>query len=401
MKKLINTLACAGLVFGSSLGIAAAQATTGDYVLTGMSGRVVSLSAKDFAVSTLATRPAAVHGVTMDAINYWNHVIEESTNDDHLLEVSPYSGYAGVIAKLPAAGTKTAVAVDVDGATIVASNDGTLYRVDRTTRAVTTIATGLGNVNALCIDGDTGDYIVGRWTERDLVRVDRTTKQPSVIAVSVGLVAGLAFHPHTGNFVVVGTTTPTLKLVDRQGQFVKAIDTNGRNAVAVDGATGDIVTAGFYNLSRYDKNLNLRFEKATGEIALGVSLYGARKVSAQGPFTKGSVCMIGLRFHDSANANYGGALVSMGMRPGLPIAGRKINANVNDRLFFLSAGGALEGLYTSGINGTLDSIGRATVRIVVPPFMPTGRKLYFVANAVNPTKPGNLDFGNTVVIPVQ
>ena len=399
MKTLNNAkLGIVSLFLGASVSFAAAQAKPGDYVFTGLQGKIVSMDATSGTTSTLGSLSGAwANAATMGPANYWNYVIKESSSGDAVLQVSPRTGSVGTVTTLPAAGQKSGIAVDIDGAVLVTSDNGYLYRT--VSRTVTTLASGLGQVNAICIDGDTGHYVLGIADRKILLRVDRNTRRKTTLARGVGMVTGVAHHPHTGHFIVTNSTGP-LQIFNRSGGLVRSLNGAPDNAVCVDGATGDIIAVGLNRLIRYDRNLNPKFTRTTKGVPYptGVSIYDSRKLAGSGSLTKGSVFTVKLRFNDSPNANYGGALVTRGMRPGIPVSGRKINVNFNDPLLYLTSSGALEGLFTQGINGTLSSGGVGTIRVAIPQFMPAGTSLYLVCNAVNGKKPGGLDFGNTICI---
>lgn len=398
MKTLINTLAGTALLVAAT-GLGTAQSLqSDDYVTSNLDGAVMLTNPRTGRISTLATIDGAANAVAMSPYsNSWVYVLREDAQGDEIVQVSP-QGFVRTEVSLPTAGQKSGMIVDVDRSWVVTSDDGRLYRVEGTT--LTTLASGLGALNAITLDVDTGDYVVGSGT--NLLRIDRKTLAATTLARMPARVNGVAFHPPTGHFaVVLAGTSGNVRLVDNGGTLRAVTGAVQDNAIFVDGRNGDILVAGRGSVAHYDAKLTRTGLRSIPGIQAGLMLYGSRKIQGTTKPTKGSVYNISLRFIDSPNANYGGALFVQGLRPGIPVAGRKINANFNDPLLYLSSRGKLEGLFTQNIFGTTDAIGGAEVKIQVPALMKTGAKLYFVCNVVNGQKPGNLDLGNTIVIPVD
>lgn len=402
MNKLIAraaTLAATAALAATTALSSPAQSVSGDFVITGASGRVQAMDPSTGAMRTLAALGSFANAVTTGPQNYWNYVVEIASPNDHVLRVSPRTGNVNTVATLPGTRVTAGIAIDVDGSVLVTGQDGLLLNVRQ--NSVTTIARGLGAANAVAVDGDTGHYLIGAFGV--LLQVDRRTLGVSTIATVDGHVTGIAVHPHNGHYVVTTLGQRKIVMIDRKGNANRWWTSGPNYAVAVDHATGDILAVGGGQIRRFNKKLAALWTRPTTGILTptGVAFYGDRKLVGGGSLTKGGIFTATLNFADSPNAIYGGALSSVGVRPGIPVSGRTININFLDSLVYLSSAGHLEGLFTEDISGTLDGAGKAQIRVAVPHFMPANRNLYLVANAINPAKPGGLDFGNTLVIPVK
>lgn len=400
MRSIKNTLVAS---LATLVSFGAAASVTGqvayDPIVTHYDGTVLAVDGNGRR-ATIAKLGGAATGIVMSPVS--NNVLYAVQDNPDALVGFGTTGGVSTIVTLPAAGVKTGLIVDIDGTFVVTSNDGALYRVDRVSRTFTTMLTGLPTPEAIALDVDTGDYLVAAGSS--LVRINRRTLSRSTIASVSGSITGVAFQPGSGRFVVTTDgRTDNVRLIDRQGTVrAKATVSATLNALLVDERNGDVYAGGRGQIFVYDRTLGARkatYFALTSTQQSGLTLWRSRKVQGASSPTKGSTYTINLRFVDSPNAQYSGALFVGGLRPGIPVGGgMKINANFNDRLVFFSAAGHLEGVLTSGIAGQLNSNGSGTTYIQVPN-LPASRNLYFVCNALNRQKPGNLDLGNTIVIP--
>ena len=97
------------------------------------------------------------------------------------------------------------------------------------------------NLTALTIDGDTSDYVVSTATG-EVLRVDPVSRAITTIAAGLGSVADIDFDPRTGGFAVA---TPTgVRLLNRAGATVRSYALTNAGAVRIDTELGHICAAG-------------------------------------------------------------------------------------------------------------------------------------------------------------
>jgi len=316
----------------------------------------------------------------------------------HLLNVT-LSGALTTVGAIGAAPSPNGADLDQDGS-IVASTSAAngLHRVvpGVSVPIVTTPAT----LNNVCIDQDTGDYVLGIFSAGQLLRVNRLTSAISTIAVGLGSVSGVDFEPQTGTFVVSTFTGPVVRRVTPAGVISPVSATPaGANAVKVDDETGNLLVGGGITLTNMTPaGVVLTSHALVGPAGLSISateIAGSRKVSGSGPALPGSAYSYNFSFPASPGAGYVAA-ASTGLRPGIPLGdgtGRVINLDVTSPLLPLSIGG-IPGL-TTGFSGVLSTTGGATGTLLIPLGFPPGIRVFVSAVALNGSMPTGLDTANT------
>lgn len=293
---------------------------------------------------------------------------------------------------------------DQDGTVLVAEDWG-LYRIDPINQWDEPVWSGTYQfVHGMCIDGDTGDYIVvtqyGYFSDGRLYRINRTTLTSQLIAQNLGFVEGVDFDPTTGMFYVVnGDPFASLLRVSRNGAVVAMgpnVPTESK-AVRVDPETGNILVVG---------RLEARLLSPQGALLQNftlpgpmdyvgcVEIAGSREVIGSGTAVAGSSYDIDFNFPNCANQPYIAAL-STSMRPGYPLndgTGRIVNLEQNF-ISQLTLGG-LPGV-VDGFQGVLDASGHADGVIHLPSWVPPGFRIFVTAVALNPAMPSGIDTANT------
>jgi Tol biopolymer transport system component len=339
---------------------------------------------------------------------YFNAVVMAADNDrlavawsqvGQFLLVTPEGDLTSIA---PVPDSPNGIALDQDGTYVVSTSGGNaLYRVDVPARSSVPFLTAPATLNAVCLDEDTGDYVLAIHAPLPggaLLRAHRRTGQLTTLAAGLGRLTGVDFVPGTGAFVVTRQDAPSLLRVNRTGGVFPlhpAFPIDG-NAVKVDDETGRITALGTGEVGFLDPLGQLLAAFPTAPyLGTAVETCGSRKVNGSGPATGGSTMSIAFSFPESPGATYVAAL-STGLRPGIPLAdgtNRVIQLDVTSPLFPISIGG-LPGL-TTGFTGILDPLGRATGTLAILPGTPPGLRLFVTAIAVNAGKPSGLDTANT------
>ena len=337
------------------------------------------------------------NGVLMDADNTGMLALD-LFNTIHA--VTPAGGLTPglVLANVPGQ-----MALDQDGTFVCATEWGGLVRVDLAAQTETPLWMHTREwTYGVCVDGDTGDYIVAGLyylTDGRLTRVHRRTGVGTVLASGLGQVTRVAFDPLSGEFLVTnGDPLAPLIRVRRDGSatsmgmFVPA----GASAVHIDQETGNILVAGTTALRELSPlGMQLRsVPLAAGFQAADLARYGERKVSGFGPATPGSPYSVRFAFPGRAGRTYV-AMLATALRPGIPLGdgtGRVISLQP-DWLFMASLGG-LPGL-TQGFVGTLDAQGNATGTLHIPATLAPGTRLYLSAVVLDATAPSGLVTANS------
>lgn len=294
----------------------------------------------------------------------------------------------------------TGIGVDQDGSHMITnSTDSKLYRLSGSSCTVwATLTTLYGSLNALCRDGNTGDWIVGTFggSSSRLLRVSRTTKSVSAWTTLPTGVYGVDWIPQTGEFVVA--MSGRLSFVRSNGTIRSTYTTTRLfNCVTVDQKTGRIFagtndgyvyeftyTGSVVRASLVRSGKNISGIDIWDDQNLSIALYGSGSSSYARAF---------LRFNESPSRSYYVAL-STAAYPGINLgASGWVNLQPNS-LFFVTLGGGLP-YFTSTFSGVLSTSGSAYARWVMPYGV---TRVYVTAVAVNPAKPGGIDVGNVEVV---
>ncbi len=414
---MMRIAVCALPVFVALAIVGAAQPQPGDWIISDYPGNYNGNGGiyRMNPVTGATTLIAAGGGITY----FFNAVCMAANNRDLMgVRADDYLSIAGSLQTLTPTGgllssagvvaTPAALDLDQNGTWIVATGTSSsthyLRRVNPTTGLVSAIAAwSSGFLNACCVDGDTGHYIMGSHTygggSGHLVRVNRLTGATTLIASGLGNVSGVAFEPQTGAYLVSRQAAPGLVRVTPNGSqsaVASALIGTNANCLRVNEENGDVLVVNGATVKRIRTTGVLLSQFTLPSLTpSGIEIYGSRKVSGTGTATANSVYTVRFAFPASPNAMYVAAL-STGMRPGLPLndgSNRVINVNVNDPVFQLSLGGVPG--FTTGFTGVLDAQGNATGTITIPAGTPAGIRLFVTAAAVNGAMPSGLDTANT------
>ncbi|MBN2490415.1 MAG: hypothetical protein JXQ29_06160, partial [Planctomycetes bacterium] len=292
------------------------------------------------------------------------------------------------------------IGVDQDGTYVVANyTDNTLYRLSGTSCTPwTTLPTTYGGPNALCRDGNTGDWIVGTFGSSSprLFRVDRQTGSVYVLATLNSGAYGVDWIPQTGEYVVaMNGRVSFLRSDGTERAFY--VTSKLFNCVTADHKTGRVfagTNAGYVYYWTYSGTYQGNQLVRSGANISGIDVWDDQNVSMM-LYGSGSTtyARATLKFSDSPSRSY---YVALSLAP---FSGINLGAPgwVNlqpDGLFFLTAAGGCP-YFTSTFSGVLSSSGLAYARFVLPYGV---SRVYLSAVAVNPAKPGSIDVGNVEVI---
>ena len=164
------------------------------------------------------------------------------------------------------------------------------------------------------------------------------------------------------------------------------------NGVKVDDQTGNFYCAGGSSVHEIASDLSSVIKTwgpFTGYSFTSVDEYASKQVTGVGSAIAGQSYQVDFAFPGLGLSAYQAAL-SLTQRPGIPIGSETINLTF-DALFLLS----IQGQFVSGFCGQLDAQGRASGKIGLPGFLPTGTRIYCSCVAVGGL---GLTLGNTIGI---
>jgi hypothetical protein len=297
--------------------------------------------------------------------------------------------------KLPRSVIPVDVLYDQDGGWVVASSTGSVLKVFWTLQ--TTFIYGLPpTLKAITKDGDTGDYILGISGAGLLLRAKLGYYALSTIATGLGDVRDVDFDPETGNFVVATSTAPQVRMVSPTGRTVSTIRFPGIRALKVDPVMGTIHCASANEIAEFmPSGQRLNLYRCPGYDFTSLDLYASLPVSGGGTARRGSSYLLNLSFPQSGSGkSYYGAL-SFGLRPGVTIPGiGKVNL-APDALFTMSFYvGGVPGI-TYGLRGVLKQGGVGIVSVVLPRDCPIGLRVHASAIAMTGVPRQPIAVGNT------
>ncbi len=322
--------------------------------------------------------------------------------NSYLIRVYP-SGAQTTIASM--SGTANDLTMDQDGQWLITTTEGRLYRTQGilNNRTVTTVMSGLGTARGLCLDQDTGDYVIGTYSSGTgrMLRIDRQTLNITTLKANLPQITSIEHNQRTGHFTAVsGNTT---YIVNRVGGTVTTISRAGSSVAYVDDITGHTFIAGGSTITEYDPNYQVvrsHFPPSIGSVT-GMTMFGSQVLA---PATNASSAggnnyrVVGY-FPDSKNANYVCAMSFSGMRPGFDVAStRRINI-VPDAVFFATFNGLP--LFTKNFRGTTSSVGFFFAEFLLPVVPSSTPPVTFTAVAINPSKPGGLDIASSWTVKIE
>lgn len=321
--------------------------------------------------------------------------------DGRLYRVTASGGRTTLVSGLPKPSGQ-GIALDQDGSLLVTSGSTyQLLRVNGTKATVwTTLSSNYGVPNAICRDGNTGDFIVATWGAESwgyLLRVDRATGAYMVLAKINGGIYGVDWIAQTGEYVVAyhgATTKGYTAWYSSSGTLRYQVATPYVYCVNVDNPSGRVfVGTSQGTILEYSYAGSFRTSRSYGSgIAIsGIDVWQDQAVTA---CTEANhVVRLGLEFPRSPGKSYYVAL-SMSPHAGIRLGqGQWINIQP-DALFFLTFLGQAP-YFTYQFVGTLSASGSG-VAIFKMPVLPA--RIYATAVAINPALPNNLDIGNVEVV---
>lgn len=403
-KRLVPAFAAAVATLLVSMSLTSAlvaQPNPGDWVLSDFvnNDALVVVDPTTGVLSTLVPprQDGSLNAVAMAEDNDAMVALLTRGTSEALLRISR-TGRVQTQVVFPAGANPNGIAFDQDGAYLISAADANLYRV-RGFSILDTIRTGLmSTVNAVAVDVDSGDAIIGTFFgPGDLMRVNMTTSAISTIASGFAYITGIAQQPSTGNFWVTTTQGPQIRVVSQAGSIVSTMSFFVAAAAKVDEPSGNVVVAGWRNISVFDPaGTVLRSYAFPGMNFSGVEIYASRRVSGAGRATPGSIYFARFTFPEGATHGYAAAM-ALAARPGQRIDRQRTIHLAPDGLYEASARG-LRGI-ASNFVGTLDSEGKAFGRIDIPSWVPVGTRFYISAVACDARN--YLMTGNTIGVTVR
>lgn len=391
------------------IGTVPAQPNPGDYILGDLGSRgIFSIDRVTGAVSTVATgfTTGFINWVVMD-FNNSDMVAVSGTNYGALYRVTR-TGTIITVAAVPGNTSPNGIEVDEDGTYVVSGSDSVrLSILVRITGggAVSSVLPGAPNfLNNVIIDRDDGDYMLALFRTGLLLKTDRSSLAVTTLTSGMGNVSAVDFDPRTGNYVVSSFGPSRCFIIDKTGTTVTSFSLPHDHAVKVDDEAGTLHAAGFNGAGEYSMTgvAIKTFGPHSPMRWTSLDVYGSRKVSGSGPGMAGTTYTLHFSFPLSGpGATYIGALSLAGQHPGIQVpGGRRINLVPDNLTFLMLRLGNLPGL-TSGFLGTLGVNASALALIHLPRFVPPGIRIFATAVAVNMGMPGKLDVADTWAFTTQ
>ena len=318
--------------------------------------------------------------------------------------INVYQTGTNPISSLPSAARASGMALDQDASTVITSSTGDIFRLSGTT--VSTWRVLSGTINAIDRDGDTGDFVVARFTDGWVMRIDRATKQITTIATARVLggnsVAGISYQSQTGYYGIARLNSPDgFVLLSRGGRVLATAPISGANAITANGPDGlfHVATAAGDVHELSGQGAVTRTQSFSGSYLFsGVDIWNDRVISLQGSGAPGTTMNVTLRFTRSTSRPYWMAM-SLARRPGIPFGSQTLNL-APDALFALTAGRNIRGL-TSGFFGTTSAgTGYAAAAITIPSNAPVGFAIQVGAIASSRAFPGGFEVAPTEVFKI-
>ncbi len=387
MKMLSCAAAMLALVSLAPLG--AAQRGFDHYLLA-QGNTMLKVNPSTGVATTLATLSSGSYdNVTMGTGNQYAHALVVNGSTSYIVRLHPNGGQT-TLSSIPTSGRANGITMDQDGRSIVSLSDGRILSVWLGSK--TTIAQSAGiSPNAVCMDDDTGDYVVGRYlnsSSGNLIRVDRASGTMTTFAGTPG-VTGCDHDQWTGRFVITTRAAPQLRVLNRNGTVhtTKAF-THDLEGVQVDDITGHVHVYGGGFLYELDEALGTVRTHGSFGFNSGMTLYGARLITGNGTGKPGSVYTVDGGFTNHPNQFYAASLGMSGLRPGFTSgSGARINIAL-DPLVFATIGGRLP-LFTQRFGAYTDASGTFNARFTIPDIGKPYR-LTFSTSVLDTSVPGNI-----------
>lgn len=285
--------------------------------------------------------------------------------------------------------------VDQDGSYLTAQDYG-LFRVDPVSGVETMVWFATNQfLHGVCVDGATGDYVTagsGPFFDGVVTRIDPTSFAMTTLATGLGDVRCIDYNPATNVFLVAnGATTSPVLSVSPAG-FVSSFSTQapaGAKAVRVDPNTGNVLIVGLFAAAMFTPfgALLASFPTpAVFEDATGAEIYGRRTASTSGLAAGGADFKLSVRDPSSANLPYLAA-ISEDLSTGPAVANNPSGCVcLETGVLFWSTLGGVPGLLL-GFSGALDALGSADAHILLPLGFSPGYRFYAQAIVSVPSSP--------------
>jgi len=386
-----------------------AQPKPGDFLVGDLGGSgLFSVDATTGSASTVFGSPPGgfVNWVVMDYDNRQMMVVTGNQTNGMLLRVTP-QGAVTSLATVSLGTSPNGIDLDQDGTYLVtgtnSSNLGVFLRVTSGGMVNSVLSSTPSRVNNVIIDQDNGDYMLALWSTGQLWRVNRHTHSVTTLATGMGSVSAVDHEPRTGNLVVTSFSPRLCFVIGPSGGILRSFNISHDHAIKVDDETGNYWMAGFSGVGVYSPTGTVirSYGSPLGRWT-SVEVYGSRKVVGSGSALAGTTYSLQFSFPLAGpGAPYIGALSLVGHRPGIPIgAGRVVNLAPDDLTLLMLRLGDIPGL-TSGFQGRLGINATAVARINIPPGFPAGIRLFATAVAVSPNAPNGVEGGNTWAFTTQ
>ena len=295
-----------------------------------------------------------------------------------------------------------------DGASWYVSSTGSnaVFRIPSTGGTATTLGVVV-YPNAVCLDAQTGDLIVGGSTSYPalpnpptpgtgfLLRWDaKTGASKGTIVQGILRVSGVVPDLEQGGFLVSRFDQPGVVHVSPQGQ-VTSILSGGvwNNAIKVE-EDGTMWTIDVADITRFDRygTVIRKFQFPVGGPALnGITIHGSRVLTGFGTAKPGARYTIQLRSQRSTEGGKPYLLAaSLALGPGFRIGGRWIYLGL-DPVFLVSARNLLPAVFEN-FAGVLDVFGNGQAALAVPASFPpsTGIRVHVQGIILDPQAPAGV-----------
>lgn len=381
----------------------AAQATQNAYLATSGS-RLLLVDRATGVASTLATTSGGSYRkAIMGPGNLYALAVRANAglSDAWLVRIAA-SGAQTTVSTVPTNGAASGIAIDQDARAVVTTSDGLVQSIFLA--SVTTIASSAGlRPNGICMDDDTGDYIVASYFNSStggLIRIDRARRTATTITRSFPGVTGCDHDQWTGRFLATTRVSPQLRVVNRDGSIhttkTFAHDLEG---VRIDDVTGHVHVVGGGQIYHLDETLTLVRTYGSFGFLSGIDLWGSRFLTGSGTAAHGSAYWVDGAFPNQPNRYYVAALGGSGLRPGWRRSnGQRINIQL-DALFFATLAGNLP-FFTERFDGTTDASGRFNARFTLPN-LTAAYRLTFSASVLDPSHPDKIVTSPSLTVSVR
>lgn len=413
--KIIRTSVVAGCLLAASA-FAHAQPVVGRDLVVSTAGQTeaglyaISRDGSVFTTILTGMGPSFPNWVEMWPDNQDMAVLmtlSTGTTPSGLLRVDPFGNATSVSATV--IGSPNHLALTEDSASFRFSSVQTNAVYDQPIAGgaySTVMIVAPGFSNAMTLDPDTGDMIIGGSTSYPaaptlptpgtgfLLRYDNQGTLLNTIVTGILRVSGVCPDLEQGGFFVSRFDSPGILRVDGAGQVTTVLASAIRqNSVRVD-ADGTLWSVDVGGITRFDRQGTVltSFQVPLSAPGLtGLAIYGDRRINAVGVAKPGSPLAIDLasRHLGEAGKNYVLA-ASFATRPGFRVAGRWVHLAV-DNLFILTARNVLPTVFRNW-SGALDVFGNAKASLVLPPGFPpnSGIRIHVQGVILDPAAPGGI-----------